>query len=188
MSAAELNFPDPSREDVSWLALAQAVFNEQASRWETTTCGGGLRWQIFSWNKGYEYKNSISNGCFFQLAARLARYTGNQTYADWAIKTWNWMESTPLVTPQYNIYDGVDMRDNCTKPIPLEWTYNIGTFLMGAANLYNYVSNGCGAPFLGGLTTVRPTAILPGGGFLRVCSAALKCFSLPHLEATSCKR
>ncbi|KAI4263641.1 MAG: hypothetical protein L6R42_001223 [Xanthoria sp. 1 TBL-2021] len=138
MSAAELNFPDPSREDVSWLALAQAVFNEQASRWETTTCGGGLRWQIFSWNKGYEYKNSISNGCFFQLAARLARYTGNQTYADWAIKTWNWMESTPLVTPQYNIYDGVDMRDNCTKPIPLEWTYNIGTFLMGAANLYNY--------------------------------------------------
>lgn len=148
MSAAELNFPEPSRKDVSWLALAQAVFNEQASRWETTTCGGGLRWQIFSWNKGYEYKNSISNGCFFQLAARLARYTGNQTYADWAIKTWDWMESTPLVTAQYNIYDGVDMRDNCTKPIPLEWTYNIGTFLMGASSLYNYVSNGCQAPFL----------------------------------------
>ncbi|KAL8808646.1 MAG: hypothetical protein Q9200_004162 [Gallowayella weberi] len=138
MSAAELNFPDPPPKQPSWLALAQAVFNEQASRWETTTCGGGLRWQIFSWNKGYEYKNSISNGCFFQLAARLARYTGNQTYADWATKTWDWMESTPLVTPQFNIYDGVDMKDNCSKPIPLQWTYNVGTFLMGAANLYNY--------------------------------------------------
>ncbi|KAL8732089.1 MAG: hypothetical protein Q9166_003043 [cf. Caloplaca sp. 2 TL-2023] len=138
MSAAELNFPEPPPKQPSWLALAQAVFNEQASRWETSRCGGGLRWQIFSWNKGYEYKNSISNGCFFQLAARLARYTGNQTYAAWAEKTWDWMESTPLVTPEFNIYDGVDMSDNCTKPIPLQWTYNVGTFLMGAANLYNY--------------------------------------------------
>ncbi|KAL8918261.1 MAG: hypothetical protein Q9172_005495 [Xanthocarpia lactea] len=138
MSAAEMNFPAPPPDKPSWLALAQAVFNQQASRWETSTCGGGLRWQIFSWNKGYEYKNSISNGCFFQLAARLARYTGNQTYADWAEKTWDWMETTRLVTPEFNIYDGVNMLDNCTKPVPIQWTYNVGTFLMGAANLYNY--------------------------------------------------
>lgn len=143
MSAAEMNYPEPPPDQPSWLALAQAVFNEQAGRWETTRCGGGLRWQIFSWNKGYEYKNSISNGGFFQLAARLARYTGNQTYADWAEKTWEWMETTTLITPQFGIYDGADMSDNCTKPVELQWTYNVGTFLMGAANLYNYTD---GAP------------------------------------------
>ena len=180
MSAAEMKFPEPPRKDVSWLALAQAVFNEQASRWETTRCGGGLRWQIFSWNKGYEYKNSISNGCFFQLAARLARYTGNQTYADWAVKTWDWMESTPLVTQQYNIYDGVDMKDNCTKPIPLEWTYNIGTFLMGAANLYNFVSVDCLAPVFGRLTKARPTVLQNGGESPTVCLTAPKCSSQHH--------
>lgn len=146
MSAAEMKFPDPPANQPSWLALAQAVFNEQAHRWDTTACGGGLRWQIFTWNKGYEYKNSISNGGFFQLAARLARYTGNQTYADWAQKTWDWMETTPLLTQQYNIYDGADMSNNCTQPIELQWTYNIGTFLMGAANMYNYVSGAGSLP------------------------------------------
>ena len=135
-----MKFPNPPEGEPSWLALAQAVFNTQARRWDTTACGGGLRWQIFAWNKGWEYKNSISNGGFFQLAARLARYTGNQTYADWAQKTWDWMEGTPLMTKDYNIYDGADMSTNCTVPYPLQWTYNIGTFLIGASYMYNYVS------------------------------------------------
>jgi mannan endo-1,6-alpha-mannosidase len=47
MVAAELKFPDPPKDQPQWLALAQAVFNTQASRWDPTTCGGGLRWQIF---------------------------------------------------------------------------------------------------------------------------------------------
>lgn len=51
MTAAELGFPAPS-SGPSWLSMAQAVFNEQAARWDTSTCGGGLRWQIFTWNRG----------------------------------------------------------------------------------------------------------------------------------------
>ncbi len=193
-----MNFPEPPPDKPSWLALAQAVFNQQASRWETSTCGGGLRWQIFSWNKGYEYKNSISNGCFFQLAARLARYTGNQTYADWAEKTWDWMETTRLVTPEFNIYDGVNMLDNCTKPVPIQWTYNVGTFLMGAANLYNYVSgrrdvNHSSPPTPSSLrqihlTTGRPMATPSGENLPKISSTAPKCFSLRNWEGTSCKR
>lgn len=69
-----------------------------ASRWDTQYCGGGLRWQIFSWNNGYDYKNSVSNAALFHIAARLARYTGNQTYVDWAVKVFDWMESINLVT------------------------------------------------------------------------------------------
>ena len=76
MSAAELKFPDPGKDKPSWLALAQAVFNTQVPRWDTQSCAGGLRWQIFFSNPGWDYKNTISNGAFFQLAARLARYTG----------------------------------------------------------------------------------------------------------------
>lgn len=51
MSAAELNFPAPTNGYPSWLAMAQAVFNEQAGRWDMS-CGGGLRWQIFAFNNG----------------------------------------------------------------------------------------------------------------------------------------
>lgn len=51
MAAAELNFPNPPSDQPQWLALAQAVFNTQALRWDTTSCGGGLKWQIFSFNQ-----------------------------------------------------------------------------------------------------------------------------------------
>lgn len=78
MTAAETGFEDPDKDQPGWLSLAQGVFNTQVVRWDTTTCGGGFRWQIFTFNNGYGYKNSISNGCVFNLAARLALYTGNK--------------------------------------------------------------------------------------------------------------
>ena len=76
LSAAETNFPNPPSDQPQWLALAQAVFNRQAARWDTATCSGGLRWQIFTFNGGYDYKNAISNGCFFNMASRLGRFGG----------------------------------------------------------------------------------------------------------------
>ena len=60
MTAAELAYPEAST-GYSWLSLAQGVFNTQIARWDTTACGGGMRWQIWSWEAGYTLKNSISN-------------------------------------------------------------------------------------------------------------------------------
>jgi len=78
MAAAEYGLPDSKVEgEPSWLSLVQAVFNEQVERWDSKTCGGGLRWQTMVKN-GWDFKNTISNGCFFHIAARLARYTGDQ--------------------------------------------------------------------------------------------------------------
>ncbi|RAL65946.1 hypothetical protein DID88_005607 [Monilinia fructigena] len=122
------------------MSAAEAVFNTQAPRWDDSTCGGGLRWQIFTFNNGYNYKNSISNGCFFNLGARLAKYTGNDTYAQWADKTWDWMESVGLLDENYYVYDGSDDTINCTKLNHIQWTYNAGAFLLGAANMYNYTN------------------------------------------------
>jgi len=140
MSAAEVNFPNPPPNQPQWLALAQAVFNTQAARWDDTSCSGGLRWQIFSFNNGYTYKNSISNGCFFNLATRLAKYTGNDTYAQWADKTWDWMSSVGLLDNNYYVYDGSDLTINCSNVNHIQWTYNAGAFLLGAANMYNYTN------------------------------------------------
>ena len=140
MTAAEYNFQNPPEGKPGWLALAQAVFNTQATRWDSANCGGGLRWQIFTWNNGYTYKNTISQACFFNIAARLARYTGNQSYADWAEKTWNWTASVGFMdTNTYYLYDGAHI-DNCSDLTPYQWSYNAGAFLLGAAAMYNYTT------------------------------------------------
>jgi mannan endo-1,6-alpha-mannosidase len=140
LSAAEDRYPNPPAGGPQWLALAQAVFNSQAIRWDTSTCAGGLKWQIFSFNNGYNYKNTISNGCFFNMAARLAVYTGNTTYADWANRMWDWTGAVGLMSPTYQFFDGTDDTLNCTQLNHIQWSYNIGVFLLGAANMYNFVS------------------------------------------------
>jgi mannan endo-1,6-alpha-mannosidase len=140
MSAAESNFPNPPKDKPQWLALAQAVFNTQAQRWDKSTCGGGLKWQIYTFNNGYTYKNTISNGCFFNLGARLALYTRNNTYADWAATTWNWMSEVGLIDEEYAVFDGTDELKNCASINRVQWSYNVGILLNGAAAMYNYVS------------------------------------------------
>lgn len=140
MSAAEANFPNPPADKPQWLSLALAVFNSQTVRWDTTSCGGGLKWQIFTFNNGYNYKNSISNGCYFNLGARLAMYTGNATYAEEADKMWDWCRTVGLISNEYFVYDGSDDTLNCTELNHIQWSYNAGVFLYGAATMWNFVS------------------------------------------------
>jgi len=142
MLAAEVNFPNPPEDQPQWLALAQAVFNTQADPGRhDTTCNGGLRWQIPFANNGYNYKNSIANGCFFNLGARLARYTKNQTYADWADKTWDWMVSVGFLDADYAIYDGAHVETNCTDINKAQFSYNNGVYLLGAAFMWNHTQD-----------------------------------------------
>lgn len=143
MGAVERNFTNPTDGKPGWLAMAQAIFNEMYSRWDSANCGGGLRWQIFTWNGGYNYKNTISNACLFQIAARLGRYTGNDTYLDVAEQVFDWLVDVGYVVlkTQGNVYDGAEIDDNCTSITTYEWSYNHGVVLGGLAYMYN-ASNG----------------------------------------------
>ncbi|KAF7921477.1 uncharacterized protein EAE97_011266 [Botrytis byssoidea] len=142
MSAAEKNFPEPSNTGgFTWVELTENLWNTQAARWDTSACGGGLKWQIFSFNNGYTYKNSVSNGAFFQLSARLARYTGNQTYVDWAEKVYDWTTKIGFIDSNFNTFDGADESKACTNPNKITWSYNNALFLYGAAVMYNYTTS-----------------------------------------------
>ena len=141
MSAAELGYPDPPEGQPQWLSLAENVFNSQATRWDTSTCAGGLHWQVFEYNGGWSYKNTISNGGFFDVAARLARYTGNDTFAEWANKAWDWTDDMGLIGEKWHIFDGSDSKDNCTAINRAQHAYLPAVYLHGAANMYNIVSN-----------------------------------------------
>jgi mannan endo-1,6-alpha-mannosidase len=141
MTAAELNFPNPPVDQPQWLALAQAVYTTQTeSSRHDNTCNGGLRWQIPLSNTGYDYKNTISNGIFMNLGARLARYTGNNTYTDWIDKTWDWVVGIGYVTDDWKVYDGGHVEKNCTDINLVQFSYNQAIMLYTAAVMYNYVS------------------------------------------------
>ncbi|KUI61650.1 Mannan endo-1,6-alpha-mannosidase DCW1 [Cytospora mali] len=139
MLAAETNFQNPPADDPQWLALAQAVFNTQAAPDRNDDiCNGGLRWQIPPSNRGYDYKNSIANGIFFNLGARLARYTNNATYAKLASRTWDWEVGVGFMDEDYNVFDGAHVYKNCTDIGKSQFSYNAAVFLQGAAFMYNY--------------------------------------------------
>ncbi|KHJ31869.1 putative six-hairpin glycosidase [Erysiphe necator] len=138
MSAAEKNFPYPG-SGITWIGLTENLWNTQVGRWDISSCGGGLRWQIFDFNKGYDYKNTVSNAAFFQLSARLARFTGNQTYADWANKSYDWMVQMKLIDPEYRVFDGID-SNQCHDINQLEWTYNHAIIIYGAAVMQNHTN------------------------------------------------
>lgn len=146
MTAAERNFSraangTASRKNIpEWVTMVQAIYNTMYARWDTSTCGGGLRWQIYTWNNGYNYKNTIANGCLFNLAARLGRYFNNDTYLEQAEKVFDWLVDVDFV--QLNdgsskVYDGATITDNCADITAIEWSYNYGIILGGAAFMYD---------------------------------------------------
>lgn len=140
LTAAESNFQNPPANGPSWLGLAQAVYNEQIGRWDNTTCNGGLHWQVYP-TAGYHLKNTISNGALMQIAARLARYTKNDEYAQWAIKLWDWMWAVGLIdNNNWSVYDNTDSNNNCTTVDRAQWTYNAATLIIACSTMYNYVS------------------------------------------------
>ena len=142
MSAAELGFPAAESTNVTWFDLAKNVFDTQVQRWNEATCNGGLRWQIFTFNAGYNYKNSLTQANFALLGARLYRYSGNETYLEWAERAVEWSVNAGLIySPREGvpaIYDGTDVTTNCSDVNHIQWTINAGQFM----NAYAYACNG----------------------------------------------
>lgn len=147
MTAAERGFPlPPGQNSTSWVQLAQNVFDSQVARWDTSSCGGGLRWQIFTFNNGYNYKNALANGNFAQLGARLALYTGNSTYSDWAGNVTQWSLDSGLISDTGAIWDGASTTTNCSQFNHLQWTASAGTYLSALAYSSNEVRDHTPAP------------------------------------------
>ncbi|KAK8044098.1 family 76 glycoside hydrolase, partial [Apiospora rasikravindrae] len=134
--------PPPAETGLDWLALVQAVFNEQTMLERRVNipgnnCNGGLRWQAFSINNGFDYVNTISNGIYFNLGARLARYTGNDTYAEYADKTYELLERLKYIDEEGNVHDGAHLPKDCLDVNKLQFSYNAAVMIQGAAYMYD---------------------------------------------------
>lgn len=139
IAAAEYNFPPPPDDQPGYLAMTQSVFNQFVKRYqkevEDGICGGGMRWQIYPWLNGWTYKNTASNGGLFHLGARLALFTNNNTYAEWAERAYDWMDNSALLEDDGTVNDGMDMTTNppCKEADRNSWTYNYGVMIAGTA-------------------------------------------------------
>ena len=133
ISAAEYGLPQAG--PIAWIDLAKNVFNDQKGRWQTARCNGGLKWKINPADAGYTYRSTISNGLFFQLAARIARFTNDADAQAWAEKSYDWTVSVGLIDGDFNVYDGTDdsKGTGCVDVNHDQWSYNTGTFIYGAA-------------------------------------------------------
>jgi mannan endo-1,6-alpha-mannosidase len=142
MNAAEVGLSKPTNHE--WIDYATNVWNTQALRYDAQetngTCGGGLKWQIYTFNSGYNYKDTWSNGNFFLLSARLAKFTGNATYTQYANKVFKWSRDVGLVSDNYRVHDGTDDAKNCSTVNTPQWSATHGTYTEGAALMYNMVS------------------------------------------------
>lgn len=153
MTAAEVGFPNPPSNAPQWITLVQNVLVDFIERWDTTTCRGGLRWQIAPFNNGYDFKNSISNGFFFNVAARLALVSGNQTYASWANKVFAWEQEVGFITNEFQIFDGASTTTNCSDIDKIEWSLTSAVHLGGAAAMYNMTQSSSWKNVVDGLVT-----------------------------------
>ncbi|KAI1326164.1 glycoside hydrolase [Xylariaceae sp. FL0255] len=153
----------------AWNVVAENVFAEFVSRWnlDKATCNGGLKWQYTESNSGYYYKNTVSNGAMFQTAARLARfYQGeNTTYTEWANTVWDWTVGVGFISADYNVYDGAgdDGSANCTAIDEDQWTYNLGTYLHGAAHMFNVTDDSVWETRVQGLLATAKSVFFDNG-------------------------
>ena len=152
-----VNFVNDSNDDAGWWALAwidaydlthrpeylrmaQTIFADLVTQWDTTTCGGGIWW---SKNLPREaYKNAVTNEIFLSISASLANRVSDSRQRDeylaWAHKEWQWFQHSGMINSDSLINDGLDSShpSSCVNNRQTTWTYNQGVILGGIAELY----------------------------------------------------
>jgi len=131
-------------DDRIWLALAavraydlsnDAVFLDHAifvqkhvSQQWTDQCGGGVPWKMDN-----PYKNTITNGLFFQLSAALWKRT--TYFADDVNRSATWLGKSGLYNNQ-TYYDGLAPQADGTCSMQTEvFSYQLGPVIMGLLEL-----------------------------------------------------
>lgn len=161
-----------------YLQMAQSIFDDLSSGWETGTCGGGLWWQK---NPDY-YKAAIQNELFLVVAARLhQRSGGDSRYLEWAEKEWDWFNGSGMINTSSLVNNGLNKA--CENDGGTTWTYNQGVILGGLVELSRITGDEAlldvaGAIADAAIATLRyPSGILqepcePGGS----CDDDQECF------------
>ncbi len=150
------NFVNDSNDDEGWwamawidaydltkrrdyLTMAETIFADMATQWDTKVCGGGVWWSKDLKNSAY--KNAITNELFLEIAASLANRVADprrkDEYLTWARKEWQWFKGSGMINSKNLVNDGLNATNPaaCTNNKQTTWTYNQGAILGGLAEL-----------------------------------------------------
>ncbi|KAG6063488.1 hypothetical protein E4U32_001181 [Claviceps aff. humidiphila group G2b] len=76
------------------------------------------------------------------MGARLARYTNNDTYARRAEETWDWLWGVEFIDHEnWAVYDGANVKGNCSVVVKAQYSYNAGVVVQGAAFMYSHTKD-----------------------------------------------
>jgi predicted alpha-1,6-mannanase (GH76 family) len=104
-------------KEKKFLTTAKAIHAHMAKAWRPDL-GGGVLWCL---EPDKQKPNTITNNLFLILSARLASYTGEDSYMQWSTKAHAWIQEQKL-------YDGTAVVDAPGHQQDY-WSYNQGTYL-----------------------------------------------------------
>lgn len=119
--------------DAQYKAVVDILWADIKNGW-STDLGGGI-W----WRKDRPSKNTPSNMPAAILAARLYRRFNDPANLQWAINIYNWQKATLYENASGWVLDNIDR--NGVKNTTWRFTYNQGTFLGAALELYQATNN-----------------------------------------------
>ena len=120
--------------DVQYKDIAQLLWSDIKGGW-SAELGGGI-W----WRKDNPSKNAPSNLPAAILAARLYKTFNNADDLDWAKKIYDWQKSVLYEPASGWVYDNIGA--NGDKNTTWKFTYNQGTFIGAALELYGITNQG----------------------------------------------
>lgn len=120
--------------NVTYFKLAQNAWSHMLGGWNER-CGGGIQASTTDPSK-VTYTNIV----FAYLSAELYTMSNNQTYKEWADKTYNWLVSSGLVKSNFQILGGI-VGNNCNNISHDEHSDNPGLLMGTLASLYQTTPN-----------------------------------------------
>lgn len=119
--------------DVKYKDITDILWTDIKNGW-SNDLGGGI-W----WRKDNSSKNTPSNMPAAILAARLYKVFNNADDLEWAKKIYDWQKSVLYEPGTGWVYDNIEK--NATKNMVWKFTYNQGTFLGAALELFKLTNN-----------------------------------------------
>ena len=126
----------------TYLTTAEQIYNDWIiTEWTESPCGGGLRWRTSSYTEG---KNACTNCPAAIIACRLSGFyktLGDNdkaaTYLADAQRLYQWIRSMLYDSQTKILYGGVDVENGVEKRSNISLSYEVGTALGAAHELYN---------------------------------------------------
>lgn len=122
--------------DNKYLEATSLVWEDIKTGWNTIM-GGGIAWR----KSQLYYKNTPANAPAAILAARLYQQKKQPEDLEWAEKIYKYVKDSLYNAATGWVYDGINSNNDGVRNTVWKFTYNQGTFIGAALELYEITNN-----------------------------------------------